>query len=113
MGKASIRERQCVSIAEQIQARVGKKIGGQSLGQMGFEISNAGTALDDFDRNVRINYRKDAPVRAGVDLLQQWFGSRGAQVLLDFSLVLRDRQNHGMNLSRRAAKLTMRSRSQP
>src|ERR1019366_1408368 len=80
---------------------------------MRLKIANAGADLDDVPRYVRVNQSQDATVKARIHFLQQRFGFPGAQVALDLHLVLRERCRHRMNLSRRAANITMRNSSQP
>ena len=79
---------------------------------MRLEVADAGADFDDASGQLQVNERKDAPVKTGINFPQQRFGFPAPQVLLNFSLMLRERSCH-RNFSRRAAKMTMRSSNQP
>lgn len=89
-----------IAVADDVEPGIGKKVGGDGVGQVGLEVADAGTDFDDASGNLGVDQFEDALVEAGVDFLEERFRVPGAQVFFDLELMLRER-GHTFSLLRR------------
>src|SRR5205807_2030711 len=72
--KRGVPKRQVVAITYKIEPGIREEIGRERLGQVRFEISDARADFHDASDNSWVDERTNAPIKIGVDSLQQRFG---------------------------------------
>src|ERR1041385_1904682 len=94
VGKAAADKGQLVTVADHVEPAIGKEVGADGVRQMRFEIADAGSDFKDASGDFGIDQADDPVIEPGIDLAQQGFVLPGAEVALDFRLVLDERRAH-------------------
>jgi hypothetical protein len=106
-------EGEVVAVAGEVDSWVGEEICADGIGDDGLEVADTGTDFGDGTGGRGVEVFFNFAVEGFVYGSKGWFTVPGELVPLDFDLMLLEWGGHQMNLRRRAAKKTMRRRSQP